>query len=88
MLGAFASSCTRVVSRELLRSDSWASDGRVPDFEESLRPDGIGQALPADANPPANLAPVRAGVAEFLWFRALTTVATDDDERSDACIAE
>src|ERR1700687_2919836 len=53
-----------------------------------LRTDGIGEPLPADADPPADLAPVHGGGAEFLRFRALMAIAIDNAKRRDACVAE
>src|SRR6185312_6183759 len=53
-----------------------------------LGTDRIGKTLLANAHPPADLAPVRAGGAEFLRLRALSAIAADDAEGSNARVAE
>src|SRR6185437_16371460 len=53
-----------------------------------LGTDSVSEPLPADANSPADLAPICAGVAEFLRLGAFTAISADDPERGDARIAE
>src|ERR1700676_157323 len=65
-----------------------AGQVRAQSGDMILRTDGVGEPLPADADPPADLAPVHAGGTEFLRLRALQAVATDNAKCGNSGVEE